>query len=155
MGRTAQRLAKQLFGGAGVAQRRKQEVNRGAGGIDGPLQVASVALHSNVGLVHAPGFVGRLKIAPQPLFQLRRIALYPAPHGRMIRFQPAFLQQFLHIPQRQRIPQVPADRAQDQSWLCLSPLENRRSVCHCGLHSAYQPVPFTSCNTTLLNRDFS
>jgi len=40
--------------------------------------------------------------------------------------------------------------AQDESWLCLSPLENRRSGCHCGLHSAYQPVPFTSCNTTLL-----
>jgi hypothetical protein len=36
MRRTAQRLAKQLFGG--VAQRRKQEVNRGTAGIDGPLQ---------------------------------------------------------------------------------------------------------------------
>jgi hypothetical protein len=30
----------------------------------------------------------------------------------------------------------------------VSPLENRRSGCHCGLHSAYQPVLFTSCNTT-------
>jgi hypothetical protein len=40
MGRTVQRLAKQLFGGASIAQRRKQEVNRGAGGIDGPIQVA-------------------------------------------------------------------------------------------------------------------
>jgi hypothetical protein len=53
MGGTAQRLAKQLFSGAGVAQRRKQEVNRGALRIDGPIQLASTALHSNVGLVHA------------------------------------------------------------------------------------------------------
>ena len=66
----------------------------------------------------------------------------------MISFQPAFLQQFLHIPERQRIPQVPADGAENRDRLCLSPLENRRSGCHCGLHSAYQPVPFTSCNTT-------
>jgi serine/threonine protein kinase len=58
------------------------------------------------------------------------------------------LQQFLHIPQRQRIPQVPADQAQDEGRLCLSPFENRRSGCHCGVHSAYHPVPFTSCNAT-------
>jgi hypothetical protein len=29
----------------------------------------------------------------------------------------------------------------------LPPLENRWSGCHCGLHSAYQRVAFTSCNT--------
>ena len=91
MGRTAQRTAKQLFGGVGVAQRRKQEVNRGAAGIDGPIELAPAALNSNVGLVDPSGFVGRLKIAPQPLFQFGRIALYPTPHGRMISFQPAFL----------------------------------------------------------------
>jgi hypothetical protein len=46
MGRMAERLAKQAFGGAGVAQPRKQEVNRGSGRIDGAIQVAPAAFHS-------------------------------------------------------------------------------------------------------------
>ena len=40
MGKIAQRLAKQSFGGVGIAQHRKQEINRGAGGIDGPIQMS-------------------------------------------------------------------------------------------------------------------
>jgi hypothetical protein len=67
MGQMAQRLAKQPFGCVGIAQLRKQEINRGSGGIDGPIQVALAALHPNVGLVHAPGLVGRLKVPPHPL----------------------------------------------------------------------------------------
>ena len=150
MGSITQRFAKQSFGCIGVAQRRKQEINGGTGGIYSPILVASAALHANVGLVHPPRFVVRLQIVPQPLFQFRRIALYPTPHRRMISLQPAFLEQLLHIPERQRIPQVPAHRAQDDRRLCLSPFENRRSGCHCGLLSAYQSMPFTSCNTTIV-----
>src|SRR5271166_5073598 len=33
----AERLAEQAFGGCGIAQRREQEVDGGAGGIDGPI----------------------------------------------------------------------------------------------------------------------
>ena len=64
MGSITQRFAKQSFGCIGIAQRRKQEINCGAAGIDGPLEVAPAALHSSVGLVHAPGFVGRLEMSP-------------------------------------------------------------------------------------------
>lgn len=35
MGEMAQRFAKQSFGGIGIAQPRKQEINGGSGGIDG------------------------------------------------------------------------------------------------------------------------
>jgi len=62
MGALAQRLAKQLFGGTGAAHRRKQEVNGGADGVDGPIQVTPAALDSNAGLVHTLGLVGRLKM---------------------------------------------------------------------------------------------
>ena len=140
--------AKQAFGGFGVAQRRKQKINCGPGGIDGPVQVAPATLNSNVSLVHAPGLVSRLKMAPEPLLEFGRIALYPAPHGGMIRFQAAFLQQLLHVPKRQGITQVPADRAKNKLRFCLSPLEDRWSGCHHGVHSAYQHVAFKSCNTT-------
>ena len=65
-------------------------------------------------LVHSPGLVGRLKMAPQPLLEFGRIALYPAPQGGMIRFRAAFLQQLLHVSKRPGITQVPADRAKSK-----------------------------------------
>ena len=89
MGRMAQCLAKQPFGGLGVAQRRKQEINGGTGGIDGPIQITPAPLHSNVGLIDAPGLVGRLEMTAQPLFQFGTVALNPAPDCRMVRLQAA------------------------------------------------------------------
>src|SRR5713101_787146 len=98
MGRMAERLAKQAFGGVGVAQPRKQEINRGSGGIDGPIQVAPAVLHSNVGLVHAPGFVGWLQVPPYPLLQFGTITLYPTPNGGVVCLQAAFLKKLFDIP---------------------------------------------------------
>src|ERR1700681_3869420 len=74
----------QSFGCIGIAQRRKQEINGGTGRIDGPIQVAPAARHANVGLVHTPGFVSRLEIAPDALLQFWTAPLDPAPHGRMV-----------------------------------------------------------------------
>ena len=54
------------FGGLRVTQGRKQEINGGTSGIDGPIEVALAAFHSNVGFVDAPRLVGRLKMASQP-----------------------------------------------------------------------------------------
>ena len=67
MGSITQRFAKQPFGCIRVAQCRKQEINGGTVRIDGPIQLAPAALYSNIGLVHAPGLVGRLKVPPHPL----------------------------------------------------------------------------------------
>src|ERR1700720_1978032 len=95
MGLITQRFAKQSFGCIGVAQRRKQKINGGTGRIDGPIQVAPAALHANVGLVHAPGFVGRLEMPPDALLQFWTVPLHPAPHGRMVGLQPALVWRLL------------------------------------------------------------
>jgi hypothetical protein len=64
MGSITQLVAKQSFGCIGIAQRRNQEINGGTGRSDGPIQVAPAALHANLGLIHALGFVGRLEMSP-------------------------------------------------------------------------------------------
>ena len=72
----AERLAEQALGRRGIAQRRQQEVDSGTGGIDGPVEVTPTALDSNIRLVNPPGFVRRLKLTAQPLFQLGTITLH-------------------------------------------------------------------------------
>ena len=49
MRRNSQRLTEQAFGRRGIAQAREHEVDRGAGGIDGSVEVAPTALDTNVG----------------------------------------------------------------------------------------------------------
>ena len=98
MGRMAEGLAKQPFGGLGIAQCRKQEINRGASGIDGPEQVAPAALNPNVSLVHTPGLVGWLEMPPHPLLQFGTVTLYPAPNGGVVCLQATFLQELFDIP---------------------------------------------------------
>jgi hypothetical protein len=95
-------------------------------GIDGPIQVAPTALYSNVGLIHAPRFVGRLDVPPQPLFQLGTVTLQPAPNGGVVDLQAAFLQKLFHIPKRQGVSKVPAHRAENEDG--LAPLQGDRGM---------------------------
>jgi hypothetical protein len=67
------------------------------------------------------------------------LTLYQSPDRRMISFKAAFLQRPLNIPQRQRISKIPADRTENQRWLCLPPLEDRRSRSHLTFLSRCQP----------------
>src|SRR5690348_12819687 len=64
-----QRFAEQALGRRRIAQRRQQEVDSGAYGIDSPVKVTPTALHANIGLIDPPGFVGWLEMRAQPLFQ--------------------------------------------------------------------------------------
>ena len=73
----AERLAEQLFGRSGIAQRRQQEVDGGTGGIDGPVEVTPSALYANIRLIDTPGFVGRLEMPAQPLCQFGAATLNP------------------------------------------------------------------------------
>ena len=57
------------------------------------------------------------------------------------RFQPTFFQQFLDIPQRQRISKIQADRTENQRRFCLPPLEDRRPRTHFRILSRCQPGP--------------
>jgi hypothetical protein len=125
----AESLAEQAFGRRGIAQRRQQEVDGGTRGIDGPIQVAPSALHSNIRLIDTPGFVGRLEMTAQPLFQFGTVTLHPTPDRRVIRFQTALGEQFFDVAERKRVPQIPAHRTKNQLRRRLPPLEDCRSGC--------------------------
>ena len=60
MRRISQRLAEQACGRSGIAPPREHEVDRGAAGIDGSVEVAPTALDTNVGLIDTPGLIGVL-----------------------------------------------------------------------------------------------
>ena len=62
MRRNSQRLAEQAFGRRGIAQAREHEVDRGAAGIDGSVEIAPTALDTNVSLINTPGLIGWLKM---------------------------------------------------------------------------------------------
>ena len=76
------------------------------------------------------------------------VVALPAPDCRVIRFQAAFAEQLFDIAEGERVPKVPAHRAQNQRGLRLSPLEDRRSDCL--LHHLFRLPAATghSCNTT-------
>jgi hypothetical protein len=119
----------QAFGRRGIAQRRQQEVDGGARRIDGPVEITPTALHSNICLINAPGFVGRLEMTAQPLFQFGPVTLHPTPDGRVIRRQTALGEQLFDIAQRQRVPKIPAHGTKNQLRRRLPPLEDCRSGC--------------------------
>jgi hypothetical protein len=91
---------------------------------------------SKICLINAPGFVGRLKMTPQSLFQFGTVSLHPTPDRRVIRLQIALGEQLFDIAERQRVPEIPAHGSFT-------------------VFSAYQPpprLPRQSCNTSSLLR---
>ena len=149
MRRIRQRLTEQVFGRSGIAQPREHEVDRGAGGIDGSVELAPTALDTNVGLIDAPGPVGWLEMTAQPLLQFRTVALDPAPDCRVVRLQAAFAEQLFDIAERERVPQLPAHGAKNQLGFGLSPLEDRRSDCLFDDLIRLPSALAQSCNTTV------
>ena len=148
MRRIRQRLAEQAFGRSGIAQAREHEVDRGAGGIDGSVEVAPTTLDTNVGLIDTPGLIGWLEMTVQPRLQFGTVALDPALDCRVVRLETALAEQLFNIAERQRVPQVPAHGTKNQLGLGLSPLEDRRSDCL--FHDLFRlPVSVSqSSNTT-------
>src|ERR1022692_4672397 len=139
-----------LFANRGIAQRREQKVDGGTGGIDGPVEVTPTALDSNICLIDTPGFVGRLKMTAQSLFQFGTVSLHPTPDRRVIRLQTALGEQFFHIAQRERVAKIPTHGTQNQLRRRLPPLEDCRSGCGIyGLFRLPQAPPRQSCNTSL------
>ena len=70
---------------AAASQPQEPEVDRGAAGIDGSVEVAPTALDTNTGLIDTPGLMGWLELTAQPLLQFGAVALDPAPDGREVR----------------------------------------------------------------------
>ena len=103
----AESFAEQALGRGSIAHRRPQEVDSGAGGVDRPLEITPAALDANIGLIDPPGFIGRLELSAQPLFQFGTVTLHPTPDGRVIRHQSALGEQLFHIAERERVAQIP------------------------------------------------
>ena len=123
MRRISQRLAEQACGRPGIAPPREHEVDRGAGGIEGSVEVAPAPLDTNVGLIDTPGRVGWLEMTAQPILQFGTVALDPAPDGCVVRLKAALAEQRRRRPQLQHNPRdsepvrslLPASRS--TSWM--------------------------------------
>src|ERR1019366_2241218 len=119
------------------------------------LEVTPTALDSNICLINAPGFVGRLKMTPQSLFQFGTVWLHPTPDRRVIRLQTALGEQLFDIAQRQRVPEIPAHGTKNQLRRRLPPLEDCRSGCvlH-GLFSLPAFPPKVATHPLVDDRDY-
>src|SRR5437868_4023592 len=69
----------------------------------------TTAFYPNVGLIHPPGFVGRLQMRSSPLLKFRCIVLNPSPDRRMVDLQAALDQQLLDITIGKGVAKVPSN----------------------------------------------
>jgi hypothetical protein len=106
-----------------------------------PDKVTPTALHTNVGLIDPPGFVGRLELTAQPLFQCGTVTLYLTPERRVIRLQTALGEQLFDIAQREQIPKIPAYGTKNHLWRRLPPFEDCCRVAFFTVFSRYQIPP--------------
>src|SRR5229473_2823539 len=125
MTRSLQGFQEELFGRRRVSLSGKPEVDRGAGGIDGTIQVPPVPSLANVRFVDPPGTVGWFQFPPASLVQFGCVALHPAPNGGVVRREPSFHEQFLDVPIRKREPQIPTDRTNNDLGFEVPPLKQR------------------------------
>jgi hypothetical protein len=91
------------------------------------IKVTPTSLHSNILFIDTPGFVGRLEMTAQQLFQFRTVLLKPTPDLGVIRLQTALGQQLLDIAQRERVPQISTHGTKNQLRRRLPPLEDCQS----------------------------
>src|SRR5260221_8380805 len=95
--RILQGSLEKLLGRCRVSSREKPEVDRGAGGIDGTVQVAPVPPLANVRFVAPPRAVVWFQFPPASLVQFGCVALHPTPYGGVISRQSSFHEQFLNV----------------------------------------------------------
>jgi hypothetical protein len=93
MTRSLQSSLEELLGRSRVSLSGKPEVDRGAGGIDGTIQVPPVPTLANVRFVDPPGAVGWFQFPPASLVQFGCVALHPAPNGGVVSRETSFDEQ--------------------------------------------------------------
>ena len=81
MTRSLQGFLEELLGCSRVSLSGKPEVDRGAGGIDGTIQVPPTPTLANVRFVYPPGAVGWFQFSSASLVQFGCVALHLAPNG--------------------------------------------------------------------------
>src|SRR5437879_996814 len=104
MTRSLQGFLEELLGRSCVSLSGKPEVDRGAGGIHGTIQVPPTPALANVCFVDPPGSIGWFQFPPASLVQFGCIALHPAPNGRVVSRETSFHEQFFDVPIRKREP---------------------------------------------------
>jgi len=144
MGKIAQRLAKQPFGGVGIAQQPRAENQLWR---RWPDTDSTGGLYSNIGLVHAPGLVGRLMVPSHPLLSSGTVTLHPRQTVRSASRPRSFRSSSTSRSDSEyRRYQRTALRIRTGSVCRHLKIAGRVAIADC--IRAHHPVPFTSCNTT-------
>jgi hypothetical protein len=81
--------------------------------VDRPVQVPPPAGHLDVGLIDEPPVTGRVPARSSGVGEQRREPLHPPVHRHVVDLRAALGQQLLHVPIRQAVPEIPADRDRD------------------------------------------
>jgi hypothetical protein len=109
----AKRLAEEALGRPLVALGAQQEVDRLAGAVDRPVEVAPLPVDPHVSLVDVPRPAAGPQVPPQPLLELRREALDPAVEADVVDLDAAVGEHPLQVAVADRELQVPAHRPKD------------------------------------------
>jgi hypothetical protein len=146
--RRRQDLGEELLG-HGIPLPREIEVERGATGVYGSIQVLPVSGDANVGLIHPPGGPGPFQFRPDSTVQFRTIVLHPAPDRGVIDAQTSFHHHLLQVSIAQRKTKVPPNR-EDNNLVgeVPSPEECRSIVPH---PRTLPGSGMAVCNTSLLS----
>ena len=133
-------------GRCGIAHLREHEIDRGAGGVEGAVEVTPPVLDTHGGLIDMLGrLIWRARTARLRL-QFGTVALDPAPEGRVVRLQAARAEPRGGLAERKCGLQISAHGAQNQLRIAVSTLEDRRPACQC--HDCQQPAAIRHrCNT--------
>ncbi len=96
--------------------------------VDGPVDVPPHSGDLDVGLVDEPPIPDGAPARTGRVDQLRSELLDPPVQGHMVHLDAALGEDLLQVPVGQSVPQVPADRQQDDVRRETEPHERRRSL---------------------------
>ena len=91
--------------------------------LDGPVQIAALAAHLDVGLVDPDRAAMRFADLPQSLLDQRRIGEHPAVLGGLVHFDAALQKELLDVSVAQRVAQVPGDGLDNERRLVVLAFE--------------------------------
>jgi hypothetical protein len=116
-------LPEEAFGGCGITPGTEQKVDSLTRGIDGSIEIIPLLFDLDVCLIDAIGVVRLGEMRTTPLVEIRRVALHPAKHRRMIDGDPTLLHQFFDITVAQGITEIPPHPADADLTRKVTPFE--------------------------------
>jgi hypothetical protein len=123
--RGSEGLPEEALGGLDISPGTAQKVDGLARGIDSPVEIIPLLLDLDIRLSDAIRVVRLGEMGTTPLIELRRVALHPAQHRRMIDGDPSLLQQFFDITVAQGIAEIPPHAADNNFASKGTPFEER------------------------------